>query len=129
MRLKIGGDLPVLLTARTQPFDFAGDLPTSAELVGGPIVDLNLMVRRDSFARRFARLSLHAPKSILPRVGDTLLFCAEGELQIETREAVATLGPRDAFWGRGGGAIWRLKPKTVGLVYVLEIDRAASTEG
>jgi len=122
LRLMIGEGPAVLLTAQTQPFDFVGDLPTRSELVRGPITDLNLMVRRDSFARRMTRLTLDAPKSIVVGARIALLFCAEGVLGVETPEGVATLAPRDALCCNGGSTIWGLNPETVGLAYVLEVE-------
>ena len=52
---------PVVLTPSTPPFDFPGDQPTSARLLDGPIVDLNVMVRRGRRRHSVMRLSLDAP--------------------------------------------------------------------
>lgn len=50
MRLHIGGsDATVVHTFES--VSFAGDLPTSAELLDGPVRDLNLMVRRTGESR------------------------------------------------------------------------------
>ncbi len=46
MELSVEGRPPELLDQGTEPYRFAGDVPTSGRLRNGPIADLNLMVRR-----------------------------------------------------------------------------------
>ncbi|TIV73619.1 MAG: HutD family protein, partial [Mesorhizobium sp.] len=48
--LDIAGRAPALLTADSAPLAFAGDVPTSAALISGPITDLNVMTRRGRMA-------------------------------------------------------------------------------
>lgn len=42
---------PVTIERPYEPFDFRGDQPTTCSLLGGPVQDLNLMVRRSSTPR------------------------------------------------------------------------------
>lgn len=49
LQLRIDCDPPVLLGASSPPLAFAGDAACKAELVGAPIRDLNVMVRRGAF--------------------------------------------------------------------------------
>jgi hypothetical protein len=56
LRLAPVGAPPVELTTTSEPFPFAGDLPTDATLLGGPITDLNVMTRRDRAWHRVRRL-------------------------------------------------------------------------
>jgi environmental stress-induced protein Ves len=48
MRLSLTGRAPIVLDQTSAPFGFAGDDDCAAEVIA-PVVDLNLMVRRDSF--------------------------------------------------------------------------------
>ena len=57
LRLEIAGEALPPLSAGSDPLDFAGDVPVNARLLAGPIVDLNLMSRRDRFASRLVMLS------------------------------------------------------------------------
>jgi environmental stress-induced protein Ves len=45
----------IVLSADMPPVDFAGDVPTSAELIGDTATDLNVMTRRGMFSARMTR--------------------------------------------------------------------------
>ena len=60
MILTIDGRDPVTLTPESQPVAFPGDVPTSAELVAGDILDLNVMTRRGRFTHRLQRVAATA---------------------------------------------------------------------
>lgn len=47
MELRVEGRAPVMLKAPFEPFVFDGGAKTECTLVGGPVMDLNLMVARD----------------------------------------------------------------------------------
>ena len=49
MDLVVGGAPPVRLVPGSEPFAFPGDAPVTATLPGGPITDLNVMVRRGAW--------------------------------------------------------------------------------
>ena len=55
--LTIGGGTPVTLACGSDPISFAGDSPTSARLVAGEIVDLNVMTRRRRFSHELRRVA------------------------------------------------------------------------
>lgn len=57
LQLRIDGREPVVLGASSGPLAFAGDAVCSAELLGGPIRDFNVMVHRDRYAAEVRRLS------------------------------------------------------------------------
>ncbi len=62
MRLMIGGRKPALMTGETAPLPFPADVATSATLVDGPIVDLNVMTRRGRLTHSVQRLALDHPR-------------------------------------------------------------------
>jgi len=89
MDLVVGGET-TRLTAKSDPFAFAGDVPTGARLVDGPIDDFNVMVRRGKVACRVERL-LVAPEVTVGFVPKTLLYCMAGTVAVgdEGRELAA----------------------------------------
>ncbi|MGP3683785.1 HutD/Ves family protein [Streptomyces sp. IBSNAI002] len=90
-----------LVGERYAPQDFAGDEPTDCRLLDGPVVNFNVMYRRDAARADTAvvrgRLALDA------RAGETLLIVAlEGPADLEPAEGPAvTLGPYDAVLAEG----------------------------
>lgn len=72
---------------------FPGDQPTSATLIDGPIVDLNVMSRRDAASHHVRRVDLQDSLT-LSVTCTTLLIVGFGEVLIHApRNAI--LGPRD----------------------------------
>ncbi len=49
VRLHIEGRASATLTGASAPYSFAADAATHAELLGGPITDLNVMTRRTGY--------------------------------------------------------------------------------
>ena len=56
LSLAIGGAAPVMLDQNSEPIRFPGDMPTSARLLAGEIIDLNVMTRRGRFEHRLQRI-------------------------------------------------------------------------
>lgn len=79
MMLDIEGQGTVTLTAAADPYSFPADAATSAELVGGPITDLNVMTRRGLYRHKVASREFDGSTEIVPE-GAALLFCRSGEM-------------------------------------------------
>jgi environmental stress-induced protein Ves len=60
LTLAIGGAVPVMLDGNSEPIRFPGDMPTSARLLAGEIIDLNVMTRRERFEHRLRRILVPA---------------------------------------------------------------------
>jgi environmental stress-induced protein Ves len=56
LTLTIGDAAPVVLDQNSEPIHFPGDTPTSARLLAGEIIDLNVMTRRGRFEHRLRRI-------------------------------------------------------------------------
>ncbi|MFP5078014.1 HutD family protein [Rhizobium sp. YIM 134829] len=74
MALAIDGAAERLVTPATEPLTFPADRPTEARLVGGPILDLNVMTRRGLWDHSVTHLSLAGPHLLTPRAELTLLL-------------------------------------------------------
>ncbi len=97
--LKLEGRIPIGLTSRSEPLPFPADVPTSAGLIGGPIVDLNVMSRRGKVRHSVERLHLGKDEAVdLPTLnGSILILCHRGTIVVSIGDSgPVTLGPLDA---------------------------------
>lgn len=118
MRLVVGGDSPVTLGPDGGAFAFPGDAETSCVLLDGPIVDLNLMLRR---GRASGHLDVVTSESgrLLDVVGAVALVVLDGELTVEDAVEPVTLVRFDAvLLGASGGPAVRARTRArVALVH------------
>lgn len=98
MRLAIEGVGERLLSPQSQPCVFPGDVVTSAELVGGPVLDFNVMTRRGGFSHRVRRLELSGDTEIEAGQGALLLFVASGAAHIGIGSETIVLANLDALY-------------------------------
>ena len=85
MELDITGREPVVLTKTSQPLAFPADVATSARLVSGTIVDLNIMTRRGQWAHRVGRRVFEGDHPLDAEGGMTMLLSL-GNLRIDSGE-------------------------------------------
>ena len=77
VELRLGGRGEVKLTHDVPPYAFPGDLPVEADLLGGPIDDLNVMSRRGRYRHLLSRMHV-AGTTMLPRHGDIMIVLVRG---------------------------------------------------
>jgi environmental stress-induced protein Ves len=87
INLEVEGLPPAQIT--DQPHSFPGDKPTSASLINGPIVDLNVMTRRNVLSHRVSRLMLAGPRDMVVRSPVVLIYCESGAAIFEDDIAAA----------------------------------------
>ena len=97
MVLEIDGREPSMLTAEAAPLSFPADVPTFAELTGGPITDLNVMTRRGRLTHSVSRLDIAGPMAFASAAGTVLLLCVSGNIQVKTGPLQAILARFDTF--------------------------------
>jgi uncharacterized protein len=108
IRLETAGLKPVDLTTTSEPVSFGADLPTMARLIGGPILDLNVMTRRGTVVHAVKSIALarderlrieHAWPLIGPGTNPavTLVFCNTGSLRVEGSTPSLHLERHDAL--------------------------------
>lgn len=84
-----GAGLDLCFTDRTsrlltgEHLDFAGEAEVFGALLGGPVTDLNIMVRRDRARMRAGRMTLDGVQEVTHRWGTAALFVLKGEITAE----------------------------------------------
>ncbi|WP_426229879.1 HutD/Ves family protein [Pararhizobium sp. DWP3-4] len=94
MELDIAGREPVVLTRASEPLAFPADAATSARLVSGTIVDLNVMTRRGQWAHRVERRVFEGDHPLDAEGGVTMLLSL-GNLRIDSGEHAEELARLD----------------------------------
>lgn len=74
----------VRLDRSSQPYRFAGETGIEAELCDGPVLDLNLMTRRDVCQHYMQRLTAGEHHVIADDAQQILLYCAAGNASLES---------------------------------------------
>jgi len=116
--LKVEGREEVLLTTGSPPHGFAAEAATSARLIGGPIVDLNVMTRRGRFDHRITRHDIEGQATLTTGSQQTMLFCAGGGLRVDGEEFQPDLDQYDTLMLGGAQAF---KVKGTGRVFLIEL--------
>ncbi|MFK0688671.1 HutD family protein [Mesorhizobium sp. IMUNJ 23033] len=122
--LDIAGQAPQKLTSASAPFSFPADVPTGAELIAGPVTDLNVMTRRTRMTHTVERLLISTAIDVSPADDATLVLCLDGELAVHGA-APARLGPLDAVLLGQGASELRLEPTRTAALFVVRIGRVA----
>jgi uncharacterized protein len=94
MDLTVSGRDTKRLEQSSAPFAFHADAETTARLVDGPILDLNVMTRRGAFSHKVEKIA--APALLTPMMVLTIVFCARGSVTLSAATQTYTLDPFDA---------------------------------
>lgn len=112
MALMIGNAAAVVVDRNSGPIRFAGDTSTSAKLLAGEIIDLNVMTQRGRFEHRL--LPVRKPTDCNFDDYDIALVVApSGNITLTSPQDTVTLGCGDAaVLTRAGDAPCRITPAT-----------------
>ena len=84
MLLDFGGGRATRIAERFRPFDFAGEDAVECRLLGGPIRDFNLMLRRASHAGEVHVVELaDEPLALATDGGSMVIHCLEGAAALD----------------------------------------------
>jgi hypothetical protein len=109
----------VELTPASPPVGFDGGSPVQASLTAGPILDLNVMVRRGAWTSTVSRARLVAGGKLV--ASESCLVFAVDPVTLQTAEGDVSLAPKDALLlGRGEAA----EVAAPGTVIIAEFRRA-----
>ncbi len=122
--LTIGTHSPVELSPASPPLRFPGDVPVSAELLGGPVIDLNVMTRRNRFESRVERNAARGTQRLPLQAAATLILALE-EVTVAAGGADCRLAKFDAALFESGGNPQRLVTVGGGEFFFVELVRTA----
>ena len=94
LRLRLGQDAALTLTADSPPLAFSGDTPADAAPEGGSVADLNVMTRRGVFTAAVERL----PRDELTITAGGAMVVALTECEISGEGARTILHEHDAVF-------------------------------
>nr|WP_274630713.1 HutD family protein [Mesorhizobium shangrilense] len=94
--LKVGDRASIGLLRTSDPLPFPADASTSSTLIDGPILDLNVMVRRGRFTCDVRRLMLDDAAAFASDAEIILMFCSEGRAAISLDRRFE-VGPKDCL--------------------------------
>lgn len=123
--LAVQGRMPVELLAKSAPMGFPADVPTTAQLLGGPITDLNVMVRRGRFHSEVHRISLNGATDLETDADTTFLVCNNGEASLRVANQDVRLAPKDCLRLDRQQASIAVKPDPEAELLVVELFRLA----
>jgi environmental stress-induced protein Ves len=121
--LQVAGQPEVELDRASEPFAFPGDVAIASRLLGGPIIDLNVMVRRGSFRHSVRRLAIEGAARLRCEAELTLLLSRSEALSVEAGLGWARLDKDDtAFFEKPGELNFASTGPAV--AFVIEISRS-----
>jgi environmental stress-induced protein Ves len=101
LRLRPQGAPPITLDPTSAAATFAGDAPCRGELLMGPVLDLNVMVRRDKFAARVQRATEALLVEVARDADWTILFALD-VFHLSSARQMVRLGRYDAVMFQKG---------------------------
>ena len=120
LRLSVDEGAALSVSPDTPPVEFSGEVPAFAAPVGGPVTDLNLMMRRGRFDCRFERRLASAPLRLTPRSG-TRVIVALSELIVRCAAEEADLAKLDALLIEGESRCEVIAQAAAASFYLIEI--------
>jgi uncharacterized protein len=119
LSLTIGDAAPVVLDSNSEPIHFPGDTPTSARLLAGEIIDLNVMTRRGRFEHRMQRIR-EAAHCGFDGHDVTLAVACSGNVELAWQRETITLASGDAaILTRGADGTFRIAPAASASCYLV----------
>lgn len=120
IRLRVDGLGETALTQAAAPFAFPADVVASADLIDGPITDLNVMSRRGVLRHALTRTTISQPLRIAAPADALLLLTQGGGATIKAGMALETLADGDSVLLTAGDAEAVLTPASTLTLYRAE---------
>ncbi|OJU02122.1 MAG: hypothetical protein BGN87_07180 [Rhizobiales bacterium 65-79] len=108
------------------PFSFPADAPAVARLIGGPIVDLNVMTRRCAWRHAVRRHRMEAGDTVALDAAamQTIVFCRSGFVDADGGSGSMPLTSNATLIIEKGFGRWQLRANKPSVVFVILIDPA-----
>ncbi len=123
IELHIAGREPTVVRHATEPLSFPGDVATRAVLLGGPIVDLNVMTRRGRFTHEVMRCTADAPLRLAPRGDLSILLSRSAAVALSGAAGHAMLGIDDAAFTTPEDGPLTVTPSSAAVFFVIALSR------
>jgi uncharacterized protein len=127
--LRVGNEPGQTLHTSSEPCTFDGERATSAALLDGPIVDLNVMSRRGRFRHRVSRQVISGSRELLTDATSTVIFCQEGALLCTAASGTSALEKEDCAFLDGARQAVRLEAARRTDALVIELYREPTRSG
>lgn len=121
LELAIADEPSVRLTAASAPFTFPGDVPVRANLLAGPVVDFNVMTRRNTHTHLVRRLRVRGVQRAATGADVLCVFCHSGSVMAETSRGPVHLDPLSCLIDEAPAAGWALAAQSPADLFVVEI--------
>jgi uncharacterized protein len=115
------GEKRQFLGQKSEPLSFPADIPTSATLAGGAVIDLNVMTRRGQFTHQVKRLECRKAMTFDHANDATIIFSASGDLDLSSAQRKERLQAKDCVI-LSGSKPFQLQGD--GLAYLITIENA-----
>ena len=127
MILNVAGRIPFGLTEASQPLLFPADAQTHADLISGPITDLNVMSRRGLMSHSVERMEISGTVDLTVSGDATLIFCHRGCVRVSGEEQFV-LGSLDTLWMEDERLDIVLSSDRPATVFIIQIDAAGRVD-
>ena len=129
LALTIGDAVSVVLDRNSEPIRFPGDRSTSARLLAGEIIDLNVMTRRGRFEHRLQRLRAPAQCEFDGHDIAVVVACSS-DVTLTSRDNVISLANGDAaILEHAGDASFRVVSVTEADCYLVLLRECRDQAG
>ena len=85
------------------PFTYPGETPVHGQLLDGPVLDLNLMCRRDACSGTMRVVETPAQWSEIDSAVTTVIFAMSGPIEVSAGDDAAILAPQGSVILHGAG--------------------------
>lgn len=126
--LSVDGRIPIGLLNTSDPLHFPGDVPTSCRLIDGPVTDLNVMVRRGSFACDLYRIAIDAEHPVMIAGDAALVFCSRGAALVASAAQEIRLARMDCALVEGNALPLSVRPEGTSELIVAKLGRIIAAE-
>jgi uncharacterized protein len=129
LRLEVAGRSPVELTGASAPWTFPADRPTTASLLGGPVLDLNVMSRRGAFRHEVRRLAGGGCDQVAVGGSEvTLLFCGSGTVRVDAGGGEVVPAPLETLLAERPTGGWRVNVDPAANAFLIRIVPEGSSD-
>ena len=122
IRLQVGDAPPAALLENSTPYSFDGEAPTSATLIDGSIVDLNVMTRRGRWRHAVKRVTCKDSVQLEISARLTMVLCQRGKLTCTAGNDSLDLASEDCAVIDGDVPLISLRSADPAEVLVIELS-------